>query len=126
MYETITTNMMVENVTESIAFYVENLGFEVVVSVPDEEQGLQFAILAKDRISLMLQSKKSLVNEYPALACESIQPCFTLFITVCEIHQLYEEVKGKVTIAKEMHQTFYGKNEFALFDNNGMILTISD
>jgi catechol 2,3-dioxygenase-like lactoylglutathione lyase family enzyme len=40
MYETITTNMMVENVTESIAFYVENLGFEVVVSVPDEEQGL--------------------------------------------------------------------------------------
>ena len=110
MYETITTNMMVENVTESIAFYVENLGYEVVVSVPDEEQGLQFAILAKDRISLMLQSKK----------------CFTLFITVCEIHQLYEEVKGKVTIAKEMHQTFYGKNEFALFDNNGMILTISD
>ena len=74
----------------------------------------------------MLQSKKSLVDEYPALAFESIQPCFTLFITVCEIHQLYEEVKGKVTIAKEMHQTFYGKNEFALFDNNGMILTISD
>lgn len=126
MYETITTNMMVENVMESIAFYKEILGFEVVVSVPNEEQGLQFAILAKDHIQLMLQSKKSLVEEYPTLACASIQPCFTLFITVSDIHQLYEDIKGKVKIAKEMHQTFYGKNEFAIFDHDGMILTISE
>ena len=31
----------------------------------------------------------------------------------------------KVEIAKELHKTFYGKDEFAIFDNNKNILTIS-
>lgn len=28
-------------------------------------------------------------------------------------------------MAKDLHKTFYGKDEFAVFDNNGNILTIS-
>ena len=54
-----------------------------------------------------------------------IIPTFTLFITVKNVSLLYEELKNKVQIAKELHQTFYGKDEFAIFDNNGNILTIS-
>lgn len=125
MYETITTNIMVANVKETINFYEEKLGFQKVVSVPEEGEVLNFAILNKDKISVMLQEQKNLLEEYPTLQREAIVPTFTLFITVDDVAKMYDELKNKVKIAKELHKTFYGKDEFAVFDNNGNILTIS-
>ncbi len=125
MYETITTNIMVTNVKETIKFYVENLGFQKVLSVPEDGDILNFAILSKDKISIMFQEKENLIEEYPTLNIRDIVPTFTLFITVDNVKALYDELKEKVQIAKELHQTFYGQDEFAIFDNNGNILTIS-
>ena len=89
----------------------------------------------------MFQEQENLLEEYPSLKTNEIIPTFTLFITVENVEQLYNELSGKVKIAKELHQTFYGKDkvkiakelhktfydksEFAIFDNNGNILTIS-
>ncbi len=73
----------------------------------------------------MFQSKTSLIEEYPTLKTEEIKPTFTLFITVQDVEKLYHELQDKVQIAKEIHTTFYGKLEFAIFDNNQNILTIS-
>lgn len=125
MYETITTNIMVKNVAETIQFYEEKLGFTTVLTVPEEGAKLAFAIISNDQISIMLQEQNNLLNEYPTLKTGDIIPTFTLFITVQDVKQLYEELKDKVTIAKAIHKTFYGKDEFAVFDNNGNILTIS-
>lgn len=125
MYEAVTANIMVKNVKETIAFYEEKLGFQKVLSVPESGDVLNFAILVKDKISIMLQEQHNLIEEYPALNTEEIKPTFTLFITVSDVAALYEELKDKVTLAKELHKTFYGKDEFAVFDNNGNILTIS-
>ena len=125
MYETITTNIMVKNVKETINFYEEKLGFEKVLSVPEKGDVLNFAILNKDKISIMIQEQNNLINEYPTLKTEEIVPTFTLFITVDNVEAMYNELKLKVKIAKEIHKTFYGKDEFAIFDNNGNILTIS-
>lgn len=125
MYETVTANIMVKNVKETIAFYEEKLGFQKVLSVPESGDVLNFAILVKDKISIMLQEQHNLIEEYPTLRIEEIKPTFTLFITVSDVAALYEELKDKVTLAKELHKTFYGKDEFAVFDNNGNILTIS-
>lgn len=125
MYEAVTANIMVKNVTETIAFYKEKLGFQKVLSVPESGDVLNFAILVKDKISIMLQEQHNLIEEYPTLRIEEIKPTFTLFITVSDVAALYEELKDKVTLAKELHKTFYGKDEFAVFDNNGNILTIS-
>ena len=125
MYETITANIMVKNVKETIKFYEENLGFRKVLSVPEEGEKLNFAIISKDKISIMFQEQESLLEEYSSLQKNEIIPTFTLFITVSDVRLLYEELKNKVKIAKEIHKTFYGKDEFAIFDNNGNILTIS-
>lgn len=126
MYETITTNIMVKNIKETIEFYQEKLGFQKILSVPEEGENLNFAIIAKDKITIMFQEQKNLIEEYPSLKIENIVPTFTLFITVQNIDKLYEELKDRVEIAKEMHTTFYGKKEFAIFDNNKNILTISE
>lgn len=125
MYETITTNIMVKNVKETIEFYETILGFQKVLSVPEEGEILNFAILAKDKISIMIQEQKNLEEEYPTLKTEIIKPCFTLFITVNDVKKLYQELKDKVKLAQDLHSTFYGKEEFAIFDNNNNILTIS-
>lgn len=125
MYETITTNIMVENVRETIEFYQSQLGFQKVLSVPEDGSSLNFAIVKKDNISIMFQGKKSLLDEYPTLQKDEIIPIFTLFITVKDVEKLYEELKDKVKIARELHQTFYGKSEFAIFDNNKNVLTIA-
>ncbi len=125
MYETITTNIMVKNVKETIKFYEEKLGFQKVLSVPEEGEILNFAILNKDKISIMIQEQKNLLEEYSTLKTDEIVPTFTLFITVDDVLKMYNELKDKVKIAKELHKTFYGKDEFAIFDNNGNILTIS-
>lgn len=125
MYETVTINIMVKNVKETIAFYENLLGFQKVLSVPDDGEVLNFAILAKDKISIMLQEQQNLIEEYPTLSTDEIKPTFTLFITVSDVAALYNELKDKAQLAKELHKTFYGKDEFAVFDNNGNILTIS-
>lgn len=125
MYETVTTNIMVKNVKETIVFYEEVLGFQKVLRVPEDRDVLNFAILVKDKISIMLQEQNNLMEEYPTLKTDDIKPTFTLFITVSDVAALYEELKDKAKLAKELHKTFYGKDEFAVFDNNGNILTIS-
>lgn len=125
MYKTITINIMVESVKESIAFYETFLGFTTVLNVPNNEGDFNFAIITRDEISLMFQLKQSLIEEYPTLQTEEIKPMFTLFITVDNVKQLYAECKDKIEIVKTSSQTFYGKDEFAIFDNNHNILTIS-
>lgn len=125
MYETITTNIMVKNVKETITFYEEKLGFKKILSVPEQGEKLNFAIINKDKISIMFQEQENLINEYPTLKTEEIIPTFTLFITVNDVVTMYNELKNKVKLAKELHKTFYGKDEFAIYDNNGNILTIS-
>ena len=126
MYETITTNIMVKDVKETIKFYEEKLEFQKILSVPEEGEVLNFAILKKDKISIMIQEQKNLIEEYSTLKTDEIVPTFTLFITVDDVSEVYNELKDRVEIAKELHKTFYGKDEFAIFDNNRNILTISN
>ena len=125
MYESITTNIMVKIVKDTVHFYESKLGFQTILSVPESGEILNFALIQKDQISIMLQEQKSLTEEYPTLETTNIIPTFTLFITVQNVIKLYNELKGEVEIAKSLHKTFYGKDEFAIFDNNGNILTIS-
>lgn len=125
MYETITANIMVKNVTETIKFYEDYLGFKKVLSVPEDGEKLDFAIVARDKISLMFQEQQNLLSEYPTLQKGNITPTFTLFITVDDVQKVYNELKNKVQIAVGLHQTFYGRDEFAISDNNGNILTIA-
>lgn len=126
MYETVTTNIMVKSVADTIKFYEEKLGFQKVLSVPEGEEILNFAVMNKDNISIMFQEQNNLIEEYPSLKTDKIKPTFTLFITVKNINELYESLQGKVEFAKAIHKTFYGKDEFAIIDNNGNILTIAN
>ena len=123
MYKNITTNLMVASVDASVKFYHEVLGLEVVASVPAKNQTLQFAILAKEAMTLMLQEKENLSEEYPILAAKKIQPSITLYITVENFEEFYTTIKSNYPIYTEPHKTFY---EFAITDPDGYVLTFTE
>jgi uncharacterized glyoxalase superfamily protein PhnB len=126
MIKSITANLMVESVEESLDFYKKILGFEEAVSVPNDNGKLQFAIVTRDGHQLMLQGKESLCEEYPILATDKVKPSVSLFFKTDDFPGLIEEVKSKTKLLADEHTTFYGTREFAVADNNGYVLTFAE
>lgn len=72
------------------------------------------------------KKKESIRDKYPELKEQQSGGAFTLYIKVEDLEDLYQEIKDDVHIIKEMHETFYRANEFAIQDPNSFILTFSD
>lgn len=125
MYINMTANLMVEDVAASIAFYKDVLGFEEVVSLPDESGTLIFAILKKDDQDLMVQERNSLISECPSYAAKKVTPCVTLYTLVDDFDALYEDLGSKVDLYVDKHVTSYGSTEFAISDPDGYVLAFA-
>jgi uncharacterized glyoxalase superfamily protein PhnB len=121
-----TTNLMVENVDESVAFYQDVLGFSVQLSMPGPKGDLQFAIMTKDGFNLMFQERCNLIAECPTLDTPKVQPSATIYITTNNFDNLHNELKTKHTILHEIHETFYGTKEFAILDNSGYVIVFAE
>ena len=126
MYMNMTTNLMVKSVNKAIDFYKGVLGFTEIATVPGKNDELQFAILSKDKFMLMMQERSNLIEEYPVLSTEKVQPSVTLYIAVDNFNELFQEIKSKHPINTEIHTTFYGAREFAITDTDGYVLTFTE
>ncbi len=136
MYKKITANIIVSNVNEILDFYEKILGFSLQMGVPegskkvvtahDAATPLGFAIIRRDDVELMLQSRESLAKELPSLAASSIGTSFTLYIQVDDIEALYKGIKDKTEIIEDLHTTFYGAQEFCIRDSGGHVLTFAN
>ncbi|MDU1890819.1 MAG: VOC family protein [Dysgonomonas sp.] len=125
-YQSLSSNIGVNNVDETVRFYSEILGFNLIVSVPSPNGGLQWAMVANGGAILMFQEISNLIEEYPQLEGRPILGIMTFYIKMKDMHSLYEKLQDTEYIAKKLHKTFYGADEFAIFDNNGYILTITE
>lgn len=125
MLKKLTPNLMVENVAETLAFYREILGFEIVTTLPEQEP-FDFAIVHRDGVELMFQSRLSLSENVPALTGSPIGASQTFYIEVEGSRELYESLREKVEIVVDFHTTFYGTQEFYFRDLNGYILSFSE
>ena len=125
MLKKLTPNLMVEDVQQTLAFYTEVLGFTVLTTVP-EHPPFGFAIVQRDQVTLMFQSRPSLSENVPALTGSPIGASQTFYIEVEGVLDLYEALHGKVEIVVDLHKTFYGTQEFYFRDCNGYILSFSE
>ena len=125
MLRKLTPNLMVEDVARTLAFYRETLGFEVLTTLPEQEP-FAFAILQRDGVELMFQSRLSLSDNVPALTGVPIGASQTFYIEVTGIRDLYETLRDKVQIVVDFHDTFYGTQEFYFRDINGYVLSFSE
>lgn len=125
--KSLSPNIMVKNVQQTVDFYHDLLDFTLVTSVPSDkgDPSLQWAMVQNQGVTLMFQEETNLKEEYPALKTHAIGGGFTLYLTVTNVNDLYERAKKVATIIKEPHKTFYGATEFAIQDNNGCILTLA-
>lgn len=124
MLKKLTPNLMVEDVNRTIDFYETVLGFRRLATVP-ETGALNWAMLQRDDVTIMFQSRASLGEEVPALKDVPIGASQTFYIEVSGVHALYEQLRGKVEIVADLHATFYGTHEFYFRDCNGYILSFS-
>jgi uncharacterized glyoxalase superfamily protein PhnB len=125
MLKKLTPNLMVESVAETLAFYRGTLGFDVLTTLPEQEP-FDFAIVHREGVELMFQSRRSLSENVPALTGAPIGASQTFYIEVTGIRDLYESLRAKVEIVVDFHTTFYGTQEFYFRDVNGYILSFSE
>lgn len=123
--ESLTPNVIVNDVNKTVEYYQRFLGFVLVAFVP--EAGVyNWAMVTRDGVNLMFQSLQSLHEDMPTLQIESKGSIGTFFIKLKGIEQLHAQLKDQVEIASEMRVTFYGMKEFTIRDLNGYFLTFAE
>ncbi|HKL19436.1 MAG TPA: VOC family protein, partial [Halalkalibaculum sp.] len=60
-FKSITANLMVEDVDKTVSFYKDVLGFTLEMSVPRDDGKLQWAMVTRDAVELMLHEKGNLL-----------------------------------------------------------------
>jgi uncharacterized glyoxalase superfamily protein PhnB len=118
-------NVIVDDVNKTVDYYVNNLGFNFITSVP-QEGSYNWAMVMRDQVTVMFQSLQSLQEDLPELKIKQKGSIGTFFIEVDNIEGLYQSMKDKVTILGKIRVTFYGKKEFTIQDLNGYFLTFAE
>jgi uncharacterized glyoxalase superfamily protein PhnB len=114
----ITANLIVEQIEKSLTFWVDKMGFEKAVEVPDENR-LGFVILTRGGAELMLQTVASVRKDEPRFAPNAAQTkgC-ALFIEVADLDDVKTRLKD-YPIAMAERVTFYGMREIGVSEPNG-------
>jgi uncharacterized glyoxalase superfamily protein PhnB len=123
-YKDLMPNLMVKDVNKTVDFYKNILGFNILQTVP-ESGNFVFAIANAGGVLISFQEENSIKDEYPQLNSFAQGGGITLYIHITDVNELFERIKNKAKIAKELHKTFYGSTDFAVEDCNGYILTFS-
>lgn len=122
--------LAVKNMNTMIEFYCENLNFEVLTIVPNEDTP-QFTILQNGNVQVMLETVESLSKSNPSLENplnQSQQYGIGVinYIKTDDVSDLYNKlVENSVPVVKELHETWYGTKEFAIEDPEGYVVMFS-
>jgi uncharacterized glyoxalase superfamily protein PhnB len=110
----ITPILIVDEIEPSLAFWVNQLGFEKTVEVPEGDK-LGFVILQKDGTEVMLQTRAS-VRKDGGTAADAVLACGShLYIEVDDFSDTLARVKGAEVLVPE-RTTFYGMREIWVQD----------
>ena len=123
--KSLTPNLMVNDVSYTLKFYVDQLGFELVDTVPDQTP-YNWAMVRKNEVELMFQTRESLIEDLPAFETMKPGASLTLFVKIDGIEEIYQKLKNHVQIVSEIKETFYAMKEFTFRDCNGYILTFAE
>lgn len=134
--EKLTPNLIVEDVRSSVDWYVDALGFELAVAVPEgtedhvfslegEERPLGFAMLQHGDVELMLMSPGAVESDLPGFRPGSGDRV-GLYFDVDDVEALHERLRERALVIEEPHTTFYGAREFSVRDPDGFVLGFAE
>ena len=120
----LTPNLIVADVSRSIAFYRDVLGFSVQATVPDAAPYV-FAIVQSGPVEIYLNAPEPAAAEYPAFKGRPIGGTLTLFIQVDDVRAAHEALSTRVEIVMPLEKKWYGVTEFAFLDPDGYVITFA-
>ena len=132
----LTPNLMVEDVRATVDFYGDILGFDLVMAVPESQDGILtelsgtetivYALVRNGSSELMFQSQKSMGEDIPVLAGKSVGASVSLYLETNGINEICDRIRPKVQIVKDLFTTWYGMKEFYFLDNNNYVLCLAE
>jgi uncharacterized glyoxalase superfamily protein PhnB len=124
MFRKCTPNLIVRDVAKSVAFYRDELGFALAMSVP-EQAPYVFAGMQRDNVEIFLNDRQAVIEELPEFANQPDGGSLTLYIEVDEVDALFERLRTRARIVHPLKDQFYGMREFAVSDPDGWVLTLA-
>jgi uncharacterized glyoxalase superfamily protein PhnB len=115
----ITPVLIVEKIEPLLPFWLDRLGFEKTVEVPNGD-GLAFVIFQHGTAELMFQTLASAEKDVPQVAGQ-LGPRPGTFIEVDDFDDLLKRVEGLEVIMQE-RTTFYGMREIMVREPGGNIV----
>jgi catechol 2,3-dioxygenase-like lactoylglutathione lyase family enzyme len=114
----LTPNLIVDDIAPCLSFWVDRLGFQKTVEVPESPDGeaLGFVILVRDKLELMLQSRASLAKDVESISTGAYRS--VLYLEVPDLASIRKALKGYPTIV-DGRKTFYGAEEIIVADPAG-------
>lgn len=127
---------MVKDVKDSVAFYINNLGFKLRMAVPEtqdgilseipEDKNIVYALVYNDNVDIQFQLEDSFKDDLAVFSNTQIGASVAFYMETESIEKFYNEIYEKVEIVKELDTAWYGMKEFYIRDNNGYILGFSE
>ena len=116
--------LIVDAVEPCLSFWTDRLGFTTASEVPGDNGSLVFAIVKKDGVEIMYQTKASVIADMPDQANDLTGHSTGLFISVPSIADLdlAEQALRDAPLVKARHQTFYGSTEFYVREPGGNVV----
>jgi uncharacterized glyoxalase superfamily protein PhnB len=113
--------LIVESVEPSLEFLTTRVGFQKVVAVPGETNGLVFATVASGNVELCLQKRTSV--DLPYLT-NGGPPSTFLYINVENVDVLWDQLQD-CEILTPLEETFDGAKYFFIKEPGGHVLGFS-
>jgi uncharacterized glyoxalase superfamily protein PhnB len=117
----ITPNLIVESIEDALPFWVDRLGFEKTLEVPEGKR-LGFVILVQGKVEVMLQSLASVRKDVPPLAEGPHRAA--VYIEVSDLAPLRAKLADWPHVVPE-RTTFYGAREIIVKDPAGHVVVLA-
>ena len=108
--ESLSPNIFVKDINETIDFY-KQLGFQLVMSVPEDGSPLVWAMVMNGNVNFMFQTFASLGDDLPTVSRKD-GGSLLFYIKLKNILSFFEEIKDKVTVVKGIEKHFTAQLNF--------------
>jgi uncharacterized glyoxalase superfamily protein PhnB len=119
----LTPVLIVDAIEPCLPFWVDRLGFTVTVTVPHDD-AIGFAILTKEGVELMYQTRASVAADAPATLDPVPGHSVSLFLEVSNLDEIERALAG-VPFIMPRRTTFYGMHEIGVREPGGNAIIIA-
>jgi len=135
-FQKLTPNFSVHDVSASVKYYQEVLGFKLEMAVQEGLTTIEdsiadghkyaYAMVSRDDVYIMFLQSDSFKKDIPELSNTPQGASVLFYIDVENIDDVYGKIKTQAEITKKLETAWYGMREFSIKDCNGYILGFAE